>query len=326
MRPRWRPWSPARGALRTETSHHEPVLGTVLSFTVAAPGRHGPEVAETILLAEIRRLEAIYSIYLAGSELSTWKQGEADEPASAELLSLLTLGLQWQRRTGGLFNPSAGVLSQRWKQAAADGCVPSAEELAELTASIAEPRYGFTECALRKFGDCSALDFNALAKGLIVDLAARRVTQEITVERMVVNIGGDLVHSGQGGAQVAIENPLRPFDNEPPLMSVVLRNGGMATSGFARCGLTINGRAYSHVIDPRTGQPAQVVASASVIAPDAATADVIATVLSILAPEEGLQWAGELAPELASGTELPCCIVAADGAVHTNAAWDAITL
>ena len=166
----------------------------------------------------------------------------------------------------------------------------------------------------------------SLVKGLIVDRVTPWATGQLDINRMVLNIGGDLIHLGRGGAKVAIEDPARPFDNSPPLTQVVLRNAGLATSGSARRDATIAGRWYSHVLDPRSGATAESIASASVIEPDAATADVAATVLSILAPAEGLQWAEDLSGELSPAAPLACCIVERDGGVHTNAAWLALSV
>ena len=67
-------------------------------------------------------------------------------------------------------------------------------------------------------------------------------------------------------------------------MTIELRDAGMATSGRARRGYRIGGRWYSHVIDPRTGRTVDDVASVTVVASSAATADVLATLLGVLHP------------------------------------------
>src|SRR5690606_1989642 len=77
----------------------------------------------------------------------------------------------------------------------------------------------------------------------------------------------------------------------------------------------INGKRHSHIIDPRTGWTADGVASASVIAPDAATADALATLFSILSPAESLAMADEL-------DGVACLVVGSDGKRHVSARWD----
>ena len=101
---------------------------------------------------------------------------------------------------------------------------------------------------------------------------------------------------------------------------MTVRARGLATSGSARRGWRIAGRWYSHVIDPRSGRPVDHVASASVVAPDAATADAVATVLSVLAPAEGVAFVEGLddVPDVAA------LVVGADGSTWRSAGWAAL--
>lgn len=83
---------------------------------------------------------------------------------------------------------------------------------------------------------------------------------------------------------------------------------------------------YSHVIDPRTGRPVDQVASASVHAPNTATADAIATMLSVVEPAEGLAFMLTLADSSAFASEsLGCLIVDKTGYQFTNDVWDRLT-
>ena len=182
--------------------------------------------------------------------------------------------------------------------------------LAELAASIREPRFAIDGHGRPvRTGDCSMLNLNAFAKGWIVDRALELGWATGLAASIVVNAGGDLAHRGEPAVQVGVENPLRPYDNEPPLMTLALSNAGMATSGRARKGYRIGGRWYSHVIDPRTGHTVDTVASVTVIAPSAADADALATVLGVLPPDE--------ADRLGAAS----LHVANDGTITESSAW-----
>jgi FAD:protein FMN transferase len=266
----------------------EPVLGTVLELYASGTDTPALVEAENMLMREIDRLEAIFSVYLPDSELRRWQQADGDVSLSSDLVGLLRAAGHWHERTGGIFNPSVGVLTNRWKQAEAEQAVPSPDELLHIAVGIAESPYEVVDCTVRKVGDCRNLNFNAFAKGLVVDRAAQLVFERVAPTTLLVNIGGDLVHVGEKGALVAVEDPHRPYDNAQPIVRMTLRNAGFATSGSARRGFTIGGSWFSHVIDPRSGQPVADIASASVLAKDAATADVLATVASVVAPEESL--------------------------------------
>jgi FAD:protein FMN transferase len=292
----------------------EPVLGTALTLYAAAKSQRVLDTVENYLFTEIDRLEAIFSVFRTDSELRQWQAAPGDCVASSELAELLTEALQWQQRSDGIFNPAVGVLTARWKQAEAAGTVPSADELTLLAESITHPPFEMANGQPQKTGDCTRLNFNAFAKGHIVDLAAASLVKKLDVTTVLLNIGGDLVHVGERGAAVAIEDPLRPFDNAEPLMSIELRNAGFATSGSARRGFTVGGKWFSHVIDPRNGQPVEVIASASVKATNAATADAIATVLSVVSAAEGVAFVDAI--EGAAGL-----MVTNTGEQHPSARW-----
>jgi FAD:protein FMN transferase len=273
----------------------EPVLGTVLTLTLRGVGGRAASEIETAVVAEIERLEQSFSAYRDDSELRRWGRGEVANP-SDDLRELLRLGLYWQHLTNGVFNPAVNAISDRWKQAAIDGVVPGHDELAALATSIRQPRYD----GVTRIGDCSHLTFNALAKGLVVDRAGERAMHQLGGGSVTVEIGGDLVHRGDESIRVAVENPLRPYDNEPPLCVVEIDNSAIATSGSARRGFRVGDRWFSHVIDPRSGWPVDHIASASAISPTAATADAAATMLSVEQPSEGLGWAERQDGEVAT--------------------------
>jgi thiamine biosynthesis lipoprotein len=270
----------------------EPLMGTVVEIRVALDAGDitdesaAADIADTIV-DEIIRLEAIFSAVSASSELSRWSRGEIGEPGQ-ELRDLLGAALGWVERSGGRFNPASGVLSAHWRDAEGNGVLPDRGFLAELAGTIVELPWLVIDDRVIRTGDCSNINLNAFAKGWIVDRSAEMAMTRFAPHSVSVNAGGDLVQLGSEPLTVGIENPLRPYDNEPVLLSVNLSNEGLATSGRVRRGFAIGGERYGHVIDPRSGWPVDHIASISVIATDAATADVLATILGVLEPADAL--------------------------------------
>ena len=244
--------------------------------------------AEATLLEAIDRFESVFSVFRLDSELARWRLAGEVTTVSEDLGHLLRLALGWQQRSSGVFNPAAGILSARWARAEIEKIVPSTEELRTLAGEITKPRYSIDGKTVTKLADCSSLNFNAIAKGLVVDLASNVVMEKYRLSTLLVNVGGDLVHHGQDQIVVAIEDPRRPYDNAESLTRVPICGQGLATSGSARRGFRIRDRWFSHVLDTRTGQPVDTVLSATVIGPDAATADVVATAASVLSPADGI--------------------------------------
>jgi thiamine biosynthesis lipoprotein len=152
--------------------------------------------------------------------------------------------------------------------------------------------------------------------GLQVDLSsmthgygAEQVAQylnEVGVTSYLIDVGSEIRAQGaspEGGAwRVAVERP-PPEDSstkiafttatsESPLHIVFLRNAGIATSGNYRYYFDYSGRRYSHRIDPRTGEPVKhSLAAVTVIDADCSHADALATALTVLGPDEGLDYA-----------------------------------
>lgn len=265
---------------------HHGLMGTIIDVRVAAADEAAADSADAAMVAEIARLERLFSAFDDRSELCRWRRGEQHLP-SPEFAELMGYALDWQIRSAGGFNPLAGEVSRLWHEAEAGGSPPSDAVLAAAAASIRETRFEIVDGAPVATGDCSALNVNAIAKGYIVGRALD-AGHGLGVSWVCVNAGGDLAHRGVGAIRVGIENPHRPYDNEPPLLVVELADAALATSGDARRGFRVGGRWFGHVLDPRTGWPVEEIASISVVAGDAMTADVLATVAGVMAPDEAV--------------------------------------
>lgn len=271
------------------------------------------ERAAEVAFATIAELESVFSAYDEASDLQRWKRGQLTDLRSS-FCQAMADALAWQERSEGAFNPLIGVLTERWRRAGELGAVPSTDELSHLADTIRRPRFTIDDDGRpRPIGDVALLNLNAFVKGWIVDRAAEAALAASPRRGVVVNAGGDLRHAGPGSVLAGVENPLRPFDNEPPVAVVSIAREGLATSGRARRGIHVAGRWFGHVIDARTGWPADAVASVSVIAPEAATADVVATIA-------GVEPAA-LAPVRAAGFGTACLVIAATGDHHVNEAW-----
>ncbi len=295
-------------------AHFEAVLGTALEVQITADSRAQALRAQTALLAEIDRLELIFSRYNPSSELNRW-QATIHQPiaVSKDLRVVLKTAQHWQTWSGGAFHPGADALGAVWRDAARASIAPSERQIAAVLESLHQPLYAVSNDAATRLST-APLNFNAIAKGYIVDGATRAAQAVNGVSSVLVNIGGDLRHSGAGAVTVNIANPASNADNLGALCQVKIANQGVASSGAAQRGVQIGTQWHSHVIDPRTGYPVQHVIGASVIAPDTATADVLATVFGVLEPRESLELVKEL-------PEVGVLIVAHNGAVTRNGVW-----
>jgi thiamine biosynthesis lipoprotein len=266
---------------------HWSLLGTVIDVKVGAAKQVDAQRAQHAVVDEIGRLEQVFSVFDEHSMLRRW-MSDGSVPTSNEFDELLSTALGWQRCSRGAFNVSSRRLWKLWADAAADGSRPSLGELHVLAADIVAPPYGFAGFVLEQVGDCRGLDFTAIATGYIIDRAISTAWSLGDLDSLTVSAGGVIAHRGRGPISVDIDDPNEVLDDADPLLVVEICNSAIATSGSARPGGVTDGGWVSQVLDPRTGQPVYSSASVTVVAPDATTADVIATIITVMSIDEGL--------------------------------------
>jgi thiamine biosynthesis lipoprotein ApbE len=107
---------------------------------------------------------------------------------------------------------------------------------------------------------------NSFTKSYVVERAAETALRSPGVTGVVVNIGGDLVVRGLGSDRVSVADPRSDAENSAPLAVLNVSDRAVATSGSYRRGFEIGGQHYSHIVDPRTGQTAEAIIGATVVA------------------------------------------------------------
>ncbi|MFN8000704.1 MAG: DUF2271 domain-containing protein [Acidobacteriota bacterium] len=297
----------------------ENVLGTSLELKFAVASDESAARAESAALAEIERLNHILSGYDRDSEFNRWLNTPGQPVrVSPELFDVLNLFEQWRARTNGALDPAAQVVSKLWQRTATEQRTPTADELQTAIATIRQPHYRLeaaTQTATRL--DQAPLILNSFAKSYIVNRAADAAMRAAQLNGLVVNIGGDLVIRGALAESVRIADPKADAENDEPLARLLVRDRAVATSGNYRRGVEINGRWYSHIVDPRTALPVDHVISATVVAPLASDAGALATAFCVLTPEESLRLAASL-------PDVECLLITKNGARLTSKGWHAL--
>jgi thiamine biosynthesis lipoprotein len=289
------PGAPHKGS-KLFVSHFENVLGTSMELKVLAGSAKEASMAEAAATKEIARLQNILSAYDVHSEFSAWLRTSHEAVrVSPELFEVLGLFDRWRIASGGALDASAEVITKLWKQAAAQQRIPTAPELAAAVAQIREVHWALDPVAHTATHLSDApLMLNSFAKSYIIKRAADAAMATGNVRAVVVNIGGDLVIAGDLKETVQISDPKADAENDPPIDQLALASRAVATSGNYRRGELIAGHWYSHIVDPRTGQPADAVISATVVSPSATDAGALATTFNVLSPAESVQLAATL--------------------------------
>lgn len=270
-------------------SNYENVLGTSMEIKIAADAEQHATKAESAALAEVDRLNKILSGYDVSSEFSRWMKADRKPVAvSAELYEVLSLFEQWRIKSNGALDASAETIGKLWRDAAGQNRLPAASEISTAVNLVKQQHYllNLKYQTARRIDD-APLILNSFAKSYIMNKAANAAMAEAGVSGLVLNIGGDILVRGEHTEQVQISNPKADAENDPPIAQLRVSNKTIATSGNYRRGQCIGGKWYSHIIDPRTGLPANGVISATVIAANATDAGALATALNVLDEAEG---------------------------------------
>jgi thiamine biosynthesis lipoprotein ApbE len=313
------PTSLRAGRENTYVFHHENVLGTSLELKLNASTAGSAALAEAAVLREIARQAGILSSYDPQSEFSRWQRTPVGPVrVSPELLEVLGLFDTWRQRSNGALDASAEAVVRVWKTAAAQQRLPTPEETAGAVAMVRQAHWRLdTAAGTAERLDTTPIALNSFAKSYIASRAGTAAMQQDGVTGVVVNLGGDLVVRGPVAERVSIADPLSDAENGRPIAQLLVTNRAVATSGNYRRGVSIGGRWYSHIVDPRTGLPVDHVVSATVVAPNAADAGALATAFNVLRPEEA-ERVGARTP----GVEF--LLVAGNGRRITSRGWAAL--
>jgi thiamine biosynthesis lipoprotein len=296
----------------------EPHMGTLVRITLFAPDEAAARAAFTAGFDRIRALNATLSDYVAGSELNTVTREAVGRavPVSAELFAVLSRAQALAEATGGAFDVTQGPVIRIWREARRAGRLPDPTRL-----RAASRRSGYRHMRLDPVRRTVAfdiagmqLDVGGIGKGYAASEAVAAIGRA-GVDRALVAVSGDLAFSGappgQRGWRVRIHRGDVGATDVPEILQ--LTDGAVSTSGNTEQHLDVDGRRYSHVIDPasRTGLTDDI--TVTVVARHGIDADGLDTAIGILGVDRGMALI-ERDPEAAA-----FIVIRADGNVTTHA-------
>jgi thiamine biosynthesis lipoprotein len=297
-------------ALRVERDVQ--AMGTSLVIEAIGPDEAALVTAIDAAEAELRRVEDLMTSW-RDSPLTRLnaRAGEGPVPVPLELAELVARSLVVSEFTDGAFDVTFASVGRLWDFRADPPVLPDPAELARALERVGWRRVQVdVDASTIALPEGTAIGLGGIAKGYGVD-RAMQVLIEHGVEHAVVNAGGDLKALGAEFDEpwtVAIKHPRR---REEVLATIPVSNVCLVTSGDYERFFELDGERHHHILDPRTGRSATGCMSATVLAPDAAFADALATALCVLPAERGLELAEGLA-----GVE--ALLVDLEGTVHAT--------
>lgn len=283
------------------------LLGTLVSIAAYGSDKTSLDLAVSEAIDEIARLEQIFSVNLASSEISRINAApdiEGGHAISPETSELLALSLKITEETDGAFDPTIGALVRLWGIGTDRAHIPGDHKIAELL-----PKVGWRAVTLWQIpdeenlaqtvykisaGKGQELDLGAIAKGYAADRAAQ-VLRAHGVKSALLNLGGDLVTIGespkQRGWRLGFQNP---YGSRGDYFAVITTaDSTLVTSGAYERFFEHEGVRYHHIIDPATGRPAVTdLVSVSIVMGqrgaqlNGARADALSTAIFVMGAEK----------------------------------------
>ncbi|SHF47944.1 FAD:protein FMN transferase [Pedobacter caeni] len=275
------------------------LMGNRFEFTVIAENESIGEKAIDAAVTEVKRIEDLLSTFKDSSQTSLINKYAGIEAVKVdqEVIELIGRAAKISDITQGAFDISYGSIDKSlWNFDVNMTSLPDFEtalqsvSLINYQNVIIDPEK--STVMLKHKG--MRIGFGGIGKGYAAD-KAKQVLQGIGIEHGIVNAAGDLVTWGNQSAgkpwTIGIADP---DQSDRPFSALNISNMAIATSGNYEKYATINGRRYSHTIDPKAGLPVSGIKSVSIICPSAELADALATPVIVMGVQVGLDMINQL--------------------------------
>ena len=280
-------------------SGYRVVMGTFSRVVVIADSQRKARACIEAVFETQERIEALMSYHRADSELNTVNRYAADKPIPVNPMTfeVLQQAVHFSELSGGAFDVTVGPLVDLWRQAGETDDPPTQEALAKARAKVGYGKLLLDEKKVTvQFAVAGMrIDLGGIAKGYAVDKCVRAMIKRGALGGMV-DLGGNIrcfgrPPQGREHWRVGLQDPnVAPDDlaGPEPLMVLTITDESVATSGDYRRFVNVHGEKQSHILDTHTGRGAAKLASVTIIAPDATSADALSTAVSVLGQEKGL--------------------------------------
>jgi len=265
------------------------LMGTLVEIALKQSDAEKSRQAVDLAFDEIKRIENLFSSYLPDSEISRLNRNAGDgwETLSPETIEVLKRAQFWSEWSQGAFDITVGPAVSLWKFDEAEIILPKSEEIESALNLIRYKDLQIQGNQARLARKGMSVQLGAIGKGYAVDRAIK-ILQDEGISDAFINAGGDLKSIGMRSPKVpwriGLQHPRYP---DKMIGAFSLSRRAIATSGDYQKYFIQEGQRYHHILNPKTGRPADEngVISATVLANSVMDADALATALFIMGPQ-----------------------------------------
>ena len=295
-------------------------MGCGFEATVVANDAQQADTFLDAAINNIRRIEALISSWDENSQTGNINRSAGIEPVQVdvELFNLIKRSIAISKLTDGAFDITYASMDKVWKFDGSVTQLPDSNTVKESVRKVGYQNIQLSEDNRSVFlpEKGMKIGFGAIGKGYAAD-HTMNLLKSLGVTSGIINASGDLRTWGQqpNGEpwQIGVKNPL---NKNKVFVLLPLVNQALVTSGNYEKFITIDGKRYAHIIDPRTGYPTSGLTSVTIIASSAELADALATSVFVMGKDVGIDFVNQL-------KDVECVLVQDDGMVfysdHINA-------
>jgi thiamine biosynthesis lipoprotein len=274
-----------------QTQQH---MGTYFTFTIYAADPEQANAAFAAAFAKIGELDDCLSNYKSDSEvnrLSASSPHASPVAVGPDVWQVLVRSEQYSELSQGAFDVTIGPVTKLWRRARRTHRLPSDDQLRKALSAVGYQHLKLQpeDHSVQMLHPGMLLDLGGIAKGYALDRALQTF-RDAGIECALLDGGGDLLAGAAPPGQVGWKIGVGDVDSDPArFYSLRAAHQAVATSGDLYQYVEIDGVRYSHLVDPRTGLGLTQRSSVTVVARDATAADALASTVSVLGPERGVQ-------------------------------------
>jgi len=275
------------------------VMGTFAHVIAVADNETVANASIEAAFERLRYIDETMSDYNPESELSQVNRDAFAKPVeiNGHLFEVLSVAVEYSKKSSGAFDVTIGPVVDLWRKAEENKQKPTEEALAQ-----AKSKVGYEKLVLDgenktvKFAvEGMRLDLGAIAKGYAIDMAVEAMKKSGAIGGMI-DVGGDIRCFGKPKAYkkcwlIGLQDPTA----EDILLKLEMLDTAVATSGDYRRFVLIEDEKFSHIMNPQKGVSAGQFASVTIIAPTAVDADAMATAVSVMGQQKGMELVERLA-------------------------------
>jgi FAD:protein FMN transferase len=287
------------------------LLGTLVEVTIPGDADKAASATQAVF-DEIKRIEDLTSFHKqSGLTAVNDAAGTGPVKVDAELLDLIATALDTSEKTKGAFDPTVGVLSRLWSFSGGEPRLPDQSEIADALTKVGGARIQIDRSA----GTISlpvkgmALDLGGIAKGYALDRSAK-VLKDHGITSALVNAGGDVLVMGEKEPgkpwRVGVQDPRNPRE---VVAVVAVKDRVIMTSGDYERFFIKDGKRYHHILNPKTGYPAEGVQSVTLVATSGVRAEPLGTTIFAKGIADGLAYVQSLG-------DVEAMVIDGNGEVH----------